>query len=75
MSRIGKLPIPVPEAVKVEVSGSRVRVEGPRGALERAVPAQISVRVEDGSVLCERPTDGREHRSGIAGAPVASPCC
>ncbi len=63
MSRIGKLPIPVPAGVKVEVQGSHVKVDGPKGSLERTLPSQISVKVEDGTVLCERPTDGREHRS------------
>ncbi len=63
MSRIGKLPIPVPGAVKVEVTGNHVTVEGPKGRLERAVPQQVSVKVEDGTVVCERPTDSREHRS------------
>lgn len=63
MSRIGKLPIPVPSGVKVEVQGSHVKVEGPKGSLERTLPSQISIKVEDGTVLCERPTDGREHRS------------
>jgi large subunit ribosomal protein L6 len=63
VSRIGKLPIPVPSGVKVEVQGSHVKVEGPKGLLERTLPSQISIKVEDGTVLCERPTDGREHRS------------
>ena len=63
MSRIGKLPIPVPAGVKVEVQGNHVKVEGPRGALERSLPAQIAIRVDDGTVVCERPSDGREHRS------------
>jgi large subunit ribosomal protein L6 len=63
MSRIGKLPIPVPGTVKVEVTGNHVSVEGPRGRLERAVPAQVSVKVDNGTVVCERPTDSREHRS------------
>ena len=63
MSRIGKLPIPVPSGVKVEVQGSHVKVEGPKGSLERTLPSQIAIKVEDGTVVCERPTDGREHRS------------
>jgi large subunit ribosomal protein L6 len=63
MSRIGKLPIPVPSGVNVKVEDHRVTVEGPRGRLERTLPAQIAIRLEDGHVLCERPTDGREHRS------------
>ena len=63
MSRIGKLPIPVPAGVSVEVNANQVKVTGPKGTLERALPAQISVKVEDGNVVCERPSDGREHRS------------
>ena len=63
MSRIGKLPIPVPAGVQVEVNANQVKVTGPKGTLERALPAQIAVRVADGTVVCERPSDGREHRS------------
>ncbi|MGH7904292.1 MAG: 50S ribosomal protein L6 [Candidatus Dormibacteraceae bacterium] len=63
MSRIGKLPIPVPDSVRVEVHGNHVAVEGPRGRLERALPGQIEIRVKDGTVVCARPTDSRIHRS------------
>jgi large subunit ribosomal protein L6 len=63
MSRIGKLPISVPSSVKVEVRGNHVSVEGPRGRLERTLPAQVAVKLDGGAILCERPTDGREHRS------------
>jgi len=63
LSRIGKLPIPVPSSVKVELDANRVKVEGPKGTLERTVPAQVSVKLEGDQILCERPTDGREHRS------------
>jgi large subunit ribosomal protein L6 len=63
MSRIGKLPIPVPSGVNVDVQNNHVTVEGPKGKLERGLPAQIAIRVEDGTIVCQRPTDGREHRS------------
>ena len=63
MSRIGKLPIPVPAGVQVEVTANHVKVTGPKGTLERALPAQISVKVDGATVVCERPSDGREHRS------------
>jgi large subunit ribosomal protein L6 len=53
----------VPGSVKVELDANHLRVEGPKGTLERALPAQIAVRLEDGRIVCERPTDGREHRS------------
>ncbi len=63
MSRIGKLPIPVPSGVTVKVEQHHVTVEGPRGRLERTLPAQIAIEQDNGEVLCKRPSDGREHRS------------
>ena len=63
MSRIGKLPIPVPSGVNVEVQSNHVTVEGPRGKLERGLPSQITISVEGGTIVCRRPSDGREHRS------------
>jgi len=63
LSRIGKLPIPVPSSVKVELDANRVKVEGPKGSLDRTLPAQITVKLDGDQILCERPTDGREHRS------------
>ena len=63
MSRIGKLPIPVPSGVKIDLQRNHLTVEGPRGKLERDLPPAISIEVEDGQIVCSRPTDGREHRS------------
>jgi large subunit ribosomal protein L6 len=63
MSRIGKLPIAVPNGVKVDVANNHMTVEGPKGRLERTLPQQITIKVEDGNILCQRPSDGREHRS------------
>jgi large subunit ribosomal protein L6 len=63
MSRIGKLPIPVPGGVKVKVESNHVTVEGPRGKLERSLPAQIAIEVGETELVCRRPSDGREHRS------------
>ena len=74
MSRIGKLPIAVPSGVNVQVEKNHVTVEGPRGRLERTLPAQIAIKLEDGRVMCERPSDGREHRSlhGLTRSLVAN---
>jgi len=63
MSRIGKLPIPVPSGVSVDVHNNHVKVEGPKGTLERGLPAQISIKLEGETIVCRRPSDGREHRS------------
>jgi large subunit ribosomal protein L6 len=49
----------VPSSVKVELDANRVKVEGPKGTLERTVPAQVSVKLEGDQILCERPTAGR----------------
>jgi large subunit ribosomal protein L6 len=49
--------------VTVKVEQNHVTVDGPRGRLERSLPAQIAIDQADGQVLCKRPSDGREHRS------------
>jgi large subunit ribosomal protein L6 len=63
MSRIGRLPIPVPEGVTVTLQGDRVSVAGERGALARSLPPTMRVIVEAGVVRVERPTDSSTHRS------------
>ena len=63
MSRIGRAPIPIPAGVDVTVADRRVSVTGPRGTLERDVPAPITVRLDDGSLVVERPDDERASRS------------
>ena len=64
MSRIGKLPIPVPSGVQVTLDQSVVTVKGPKGTLSHTVAAPITVdRAEDGAVTVIRPNDERESRS------------
>ncbi len=63
MSRIGRAPIAVPSGVEVTVAERQVTVKGPNGTLSRAVPGQIIIRQEDGSLLVERPNDERENRA------------
>ena len=63
MSRIGKMPIPVPVGVEVKIDGSNVAVKGPKGQLELVVSAPIKVALEDNSVLVTRPDDERLSRS------------
>ena len=74
MSRIGKLPIPVPGGVKVTLAPGRVSVEGPRGRLERTLPAEITVKQADGELVFERPSDGYRHRAlhGLVRSLVAN---
>ncbi len=64
MSRIGKLPIPVPSGVEVTLDEQVVTVKGPKGTLSHTVAAPITVaRAEDGAVTVIRPNDERESRS------------
>ena len=64
MSRIGKLPIPVPSGVEVTIDGRDVSVKGPKGALSHAVAAPIEVTRDDaGTLLVRRPDDERNSRS------------
>ena len=74
MSRIGKLPIPLPGSVKVEQQGNHLKVEGPKGKLERTLPAEITVRIDDGHIICERPSDDYKHRAlhGLVRSLVAN---
>jgi len=75
MSRIGKLPIPVPSGVDVTIDGRRVTVKGPKGELSHTVAAPITVdRGEDGVLLVKRPDDERASRAlhGLSRTLVAN---
>jgi large subunit ribosomal protein L6 len=64
MSRIGKLPVSLPQGVTVTVdNGNVVKVKGPLGELAQKVDADIKVAVEGGVVTVSRPTDQPRHRS------------
>lgn len=64
MSRIGRLPVPVPSGVEVTIDGQDVTVKGPKGSLDLTVPAPITVaKGEDGSVEVTRPNDERDSRA------------
>ena len=57
MSRVGKLPISIPQGVSVSLDDKVLTVKGPKGALARAVHPQIDVTVEDGTILVTRRDD------------------
>ena len=63
MSRIGKLPIPVPSGVEITVSGQDVSVKGPKGSLSRTFHDRVSVAVEDGTCVVSRQDDLRESKA------------
>ena len=64
MSRIGKLPIPVPANVDVKIDGQQISVKGPKGSLSHTVAEPIVVeRGEDGVLEVKRPDDERRNRA------------
>jgi len=64
MSRIGKLPIAIPDKVTVTVQADNtVVVKGPNGELSQKVDADITVKQENGQLLVTRPTDQKRHRA------------
>lgn len=64
MSRIGKMPIPVPSGVDFKLdSNNAVTVKGPNGTLSRELHKDMIIKYEDGVVTVTRPSDKKEHRS------------
>lgn len=63
MSRIGKLPVPVPSGVEVAIEGQSVTVKGPKGSLSHVVAEPITVAQQDGSLNVVRPDDERVSKS------------
>lgn len=63
MSRIGRMPIPLPQGVEVQIKGSEVTVKGPRGELSRSFHPAISISLNDNNITVSRPSDNRLYRS------------
>ncbi|MGH2936506.1 MAG: 50S ribosomal protein L6 [Solirubrobacterales bacterium] len=63
MSRIGRKPVPVPDAVTVTVAPGNIAVKGPKGELTQTYSQEMTVSQEDGTILVARPTDRGEHRA------------
>ena len=60
MSRVGRMPVKLPEKVKVSVDGQLVKVEGPKGKMSFTTNPRVTVAVEKGEVLVTRPDESRE---------------
>lgn len=63
MSRVGRVPIPLPEGIKVEIRPGSISAEGPRGRLARRVPERMLIELKDNQILVKRPSDDRLSRS------------
>jgi large subunit ribosomal protein L6 len=63
MSRIGRKPVPVPDAVSVEIAPGNIAVKGPKGELRQVLSPEMKIEQEDGTVTVSRPTNRGEHRA------------
>jgi large subunit ribosomal protein L6 len=74
MSRIGKLPIPVPKGVTVTVNGQTVQVKGPRGELSRTLHREVGIVLENDVLKVTRPSDEDRHKAlhGLSRTLVAN---
>jgi large subunit ribosomal protein L6 len=74
MSRIGRLPVAVPNGVQVNVQGSDVHVKGPKGELKRSFSPRIEIGMEDGHVVIKRKSDEAAERAlhGTTRAVIAN---
>lgn len=68
------MPIPIPTGVTVVVKGSSVDVKGPKGELRKSFDPELTIRVDDGQVIVDRPSDHRRHRAlhGLTRALIAN---
>lgn len=74
MSRIGRSPIALPSGVELDVRQGHVTVKGPKGTLEVVINPRLTVTVENGEALVQRPSDARSDRAqhGLARSLIAN---
>lgn len=61
MSRVGRMPIPLPPGVSVNIKKNEVTVKGPKGELRRSFHPVMSIALEDGNLVVSRPSDQKFH--------------
>lgn len=63
MSRIGRMPVAVPDGVDVKIKGSHVKVKGKKGELQYTFPAEMEIKLKNGEIEVRRPSEERTHRA------------
>jgi large subunit ribosomal protein L6 len=63
MSRIGRLPVILPQGVEITIDGSKVHVKGPKGEMQQSFPPSMQISIKEGVLEVSRATDGRTDRS------------
>ena len=63
MSRIGQMPVKIPQGVEVTVEGNQVMVKGPKGSMSRKFHKDMVVKAENSEIIVERPSEDKSHRA------------
>ncbi len=63
MSRVGRRPVDIPDGIKVEIDGNKVKLEGKGKTLEHVIPDGFTAEVRDKTIMIRRPSDSRIHRA------------
>ncbi|MGB9812678.1 MAG: 50S ribosomal protein L6 [Thermovenabulum sp.] len=63
MSRVGKKPVEIPKNVEVKIEGNKVTIKGPKGTITKEFHKSMTIKMEDGKVIVERPSDEKEHKA------------
>ena len=74
MSRIGRMPIPIPDGVKIDINDSLVKVTGPKGCIEKRVPSEMDLTVAENKLVVSIPTATKNSSalSGLTRSLIAS---
>jgi large subunit ribosomal protein L6 len=74
MSRIGKTPVIIPDKAKIEITGNRLDISGPKGSLQWQFPSEIGVAIDGKQVVVTRTSDLKKHRAlhGLTRALIAN---
>jgi len=63
VSRIGKLPIKIPEKVEIKLENTQLICKGPRGELQRQIHPEMKIKIEEGEIKVLRPSESQQHRA------------
>ncbi|MHB1127426.1 MAG: 50S ribosomal protein L6 [Bacillota bacterium] len=63
MSRIGRLPVNIPEGVEIKLDGNVITVNGPKGVLSRKLHPEMNITLDEKQLMVTRPSDSKTHRS------------
>lgn len=63
MSRVGKLPIEIPDGVEVKINNNTVMVKGPKGSLEKEMHPSMDILLEGNQIVVKRPSDTKQHKA------------